>query len=187
MDTSRAGNESNQLVGQHSGFCTLVRVGPGDERTYQCLATFALPDGQITARGLISFPLAGGLRASAADRLRACRSSRRHAGSGRSVRADGPTRLVLPGDCESGGRGRNATRRSQRPCCAYARRRGGGGLAARMLLSVGSVSGRGLSCLPPKQEPRVSTRGRHGCRRRAGSRARSAPRGAARVSPLTDA
>jgi hypothetical protein len=62
MDTSRAGNESNQLVGQHSGFCTLVRVGPGDERTYQCLATFALPDGQITARGLISFPLAGGIR-----------------------------------------------------------------------------------------------------------------------------
>jgi hypothetical protein len=51
-------DENNQPVGQHSGFCTLVRVGPGDERTYQCLATFSLLDGQITGRGLITFPLA---------------------------------------------------------------------------------------------------------------------------------
>jgi hypothetical protein len=49
-------------VGQHSGFCTVVRVGPGTQRVYQCLATFLLPDGQIIARGLIMFPLAGGIR-----------------------------------------------------------------------------------------------------------------------------
>jgi hypothetical protein len=55
-------DQSNRPVGQHSGFCTLVRIGPGAQRTYQCLATFGLPDGQITARGLLSFPLAGGIR-----------------------------------------------------------------------------------------------------------------------------
>lgn len=40
-------------VGEHSGFCTVVRVGPGNAVTYQCEATFTLPDGQITARGAI--------------------------------------------------------------------------------------------------------------------------------------
>ena len=52
-------DENEQPVGQHSGVCTLVRVGPGNERTYQCLATFTLPEGQITARGLIRFPISG--------------------------------------------------------------------------------------------------------------------------------
>jgi allene oxide cyclase-like protein len=54
--------QDGQPAGQHSGFCTLVRVGPGNRRTYQCLATFALPDGQITGRGLITFPLAGQIK-----------------------------------------------------------------------------------------------------------------------------
>jgi hypothetical protein len=38
------------VVGEHSGHCTLVRVGPANERIYQCFATFRLPDGFFTGR-----------------------------------------------------------------------------------------------------------------------------------------
>jgi hypothetical protein len=44
----------NQKVGEHSGLCTVVRGGTGGANTYQCFATFTLPDGQITARGVIT-------------------------------------------------------------------------------------------------------------------------------------
>jgi hypothetical protein len=53
-------DENNQRVGQHSGFCTLVRLGPANQRIYQCLATLALPDGQITGRGLVDFSSGAG-------------------------------------------------------------------------------------------------------------------------------
>jgi hypothetical protein len=51
----------NAIVGQHSGFCTRVRVTPPNAPDiFQCLATFKLPDGQVTARGLVEIPLAAG-------------------------------------------------------------------------------------------------------------------------------
>jgi hypothetical protein len=54
-------NAQNQVVGTHSGFCTLVRVTPGNAPDLQeCQATFTLPQGQVTARGLYSTPMAVG-------------------------------------------------------------------------------------------------------------------------------
>lgn len=38
------------VVGEHSGHCTLVRVGPANQRIYQCFATYRLPDGLLTGR-----------------------------------------------------------------------------------------------------------------------------------------
>jgi hypothetical protein len=50
-------NAQNQVVGTHSGFCTLLRVTPGAAPAlYQCQATFTLPQGQITARGAFTIP-----------------------------------------------------------------------------------------------------------------------------------
>jgi hypothetical protein len=44
------------VVGYHSGFCTLVKKGPGAARFYQCFATYdiraGLPAGLLTARTL---------------------------------------------------------------------------------------------------------------------------------------
>jgi hypothetical protein len=39
-------------VGHHSGFCTLVKKGPGNARFYQCFATFDFPEGLLTGRTL---------------------------------------------------------------------------------------------------------------------------------------
>jgi hypothetical protein len=47
-------NAPNQKIGEHSGFCTVVRAEPGEAVRRQCQATFTLPDGQITARGIIT-------------------------------------------------------------------------------------------------------------------------------------
>ena len=45
------------VIGEHSGFCTLVRVTPGGTPdVYQCEGTIRLPNGQITGRGLVSIP-----------------------------------------------------------------------------------------------------------------------------------
>ena len=77
-------DENNQPVGQHSGFCTLVRVGPGNQRTYQCLATFTLPEGQITGRGLIMFPLTGEIKVAVGG------------GTGDYVRARGEITATFP-------------------------------------------------------------------------------------------
>jgi hypothetical protein len=42
-------------VGWSGGVCTLVRVGPGDALSAQCVVTLSLEEGQITAQGLSSF------------------------------------------------------------------------------------------------------------------------------------
>ena len=56
-------NTSNQpqgpVVGHHSGFCTLVKKGPGNARFYQCFATYDLPDGLLTARTLFDLNSVG--------------------------------------------------------------------------------------------------------------------------------
>ena len=51
-EADKNNNPAGPTVGHHSGFCTLVRKGPGNARVYQCFATFALEDGLITARTL---------------------------------------------------------------------------------------------------------------------------------------
>jgi hypothetical protein len=54
-------SKPNEIVGQHSGICTLVRESPGnDPDIFQCEATHKLPDGQITARGLVALPRPAG-------------------------------------------------------------------------------------------------------------------------------
>jgi len=55
-------DDKGKPVGHHSGHCTLVRIGPGDQRTYQCFATFNLPGGLLMGRTMFSLPLAGGIR-----------------------------------------------------------------------------------------------------------------------------
>jgi hypothetical protein len=52
-------------VGEHSGHCTLVRKGPGNQRIYQCFATYRLAVGLLTARTLfdLSNVPAGGIKA----------------------------------------------------------------------------------------------------------------------------
>jgi hypothetical protein len=56
-DQLRAVNNKDQpkgpVVGHHSGFCSLVKKGPGNKRVYQCFATFDLADGLLTARTLL--------------------------------------------------------------------------------------------------------------------------------------
>ena len=47
------------VVGEHSGFCTLVRQTAGAD-TYQCEATFRLLDGEITVATLIVLPRPNG-------------------------------------------------------------------------------------------------------------------------------
>jgi hypothetical protein len=47
------------VVGHHSGFCTLVKKGPGDARFYQCFATFDLTDGLLTGRTMFDFNSVG--------------------------------------------------------------------------------------------------------------------------------
>ena len=47
------------VVGYHSGFCTLVRVGPDNARVYQCFATFDLTDGLLTGRTLFDLSSVG--------------------------------------------------------------------------------------------------------------------------------
>ena len=47
------------VVGHHSGFCTLVKKGPGDSRVYQCFATFDLEDGLLTGRTLFDLSSIG--------------------------------------------------------------------------------------------------------------------------------
>ncbi len=51
-EVDKNNNPTGPLVGEHSGFCTLVRKGPGNERIYQCFATIRLKDGLITGRTL---------------------------------------------------------------------------------------------------------------------------------------
>jgi hypothetical protein len=53
-------DSQNHEVGQHSGFCTRVRVIANAPDLYQCQATLSLPEGTITARGLFSIPTAVG-------------------------------------------------------------------------------------------------------------------------------
>lgn len=58
-------DNKNNIVGQHSGFCTRVRMAPGNAPDiFQCVATFKLPDGQVTTRGLLesNLPPAVGLK-----------------------------------------------------------------------------------------------------------------------------
>jgi hypothetical protein len=47
------------VLGHHSGFCTLVKKGPGNARFYQCFATFDLPDGLLTGRTLFDLNSVG--------------------------------------------------------------------------------------------------------------------------------
>jgi hypothetical protein len=47
------------VVGHHSGFCVLVKKGPGDARVYQCFATFDLEDGLLTGRTLFDLSSIG--------------------------------------------------------------------------------------------------------------------------------
>jgi hypothetical protein len=52
-------DKHGQEVGQHSGFCTRVRIigsGEGAPDLWQCQATLTLPQGSITARGAFKFP-----------------------------------------------------------------------------------------------------------------------------------
>ena len=41
-------------VGDDGGFCTAVRVGPGESATFQCVVTLSLEKGQITVQGLFT-------------------------------------------------------------------------------------------------------------------------------------
>jgi hypothetical protein len=43
-------------VGISGATCTLVRLVPRVSVTFQCVVTLSLPRGQITVRGLVSFP-----------------------------------------------------------------------------------------------------------------------------------
>ena len=52
-------NPTGPVVGHHSGFCTLVKRGPGNARFYQCFATFELPDGLLTARTMFNLNSVG--------------------------------------------------------------------------------------------------------------------------------
>src|SRR5215218_2917848 len=52
-------NPTGPPVGHHSGFCTLVKKGPGNARFYQCLATFDLPEGLLTGRTLFDLTAVG--------------------------------------------------------------------------------------------------------------------------------
>jgi len=52
--------QGTATVGTFGEVCTLTRVGPAvDSFDQQCVATFVLPDGQITIQGLISVTAAG--------------------------------------------------------------------------------------------------------------------------------
>ncbi len=66
-DELRAVGNNNQptgpVLGEHGGVCTLVRIGPGNTRIYQCFATYALRDGLITARTLIDLSSGGPIKA----------------------------------------------------------------------------------------------------------------------------
>jgi allene oxide cyclase-like protein len=42
-------------VGSAGGVCTLVRLGPDESATFQCVATFSLEKGQLTIQGLVTF------------------------------------------------------------------------------------------------------------------------------------
>jgi hypothetical protein len=54
-------NDLDKVVGTHSGSCALLRITPADAPDlYECQATFSLPLGQITARGLYHLPMAVG-------------------------------------------------------------------------------------------------------------------------------
>jgi hypothetical protein len=60
-DVSRLDDPNKTRIGEHAGFCTLVRVTPGNAPdVFQCEATFELPDGQVTARGLVAIPRSNG-------------------------------------------------------------------------------------------------------------------------------
>jgi hypothetical protein len=58
-------NDQGEMVGTRSGFCTRVRITPGDApdpHTHECQATYTLPpQGRITTRGLANLPLAVGV------------------------------------------------------------------------------------------------------------------------------
>jgi hypothetical protein len=47
--------QDEEKVGVHGGTCTVVRVGA---LLFHCVVTFTLPDGQITAQGLVTPDLA---------------------------------------------------------------------------------------------------------------------------------
>jgi hypothetical protein len=50
------------MVGTRSGFCTRVRITPGNAPDpHECQATYILPQGRITTRGLFDLPLAVGV------------------------------------------------------------------------------------------------------------------------------
>ena len=51
-EVDNTNNPKGPVVGYHSGFCTLVKKGPGAARFYQCFATYDLQDGLLTARTL---------------------------------------------------------------------------------------------------------------------------------------
>jgi hypothetical protein len=54
-------DDGNNTVGKHLGFCTRVRVTPPNVLdVFQCEATYDLPDGKVTARGLVEIPLPAG-------------------------------------------------------------------------------------------------------------------------------
>jgi hypothetical protein len=55
-------DDQKDPAGDHSGFCTLVRIGPGDKRTYQCLATFTLTNGLLVASTTFTLPPTGAIR-----------------------------------------------------------------------------------------------------------------------------
>jgi hypothetical protein len=42
-------------VGWNGGVCTVVRLVPEVSASLQCVATFSLPEGQITVQGLVTF------------------------------------------------------------------------------------------------------------------------------------
>jgi hypothetical protein len=51
-ELDNSGQPTGPVVGEHDGHCTLVRKGPGNQRIYQCFATYRLAGGLITARTL---------------------------------------------------------------------------------------------------------------------------------------
>ncbi len=56
-------DDPSTKIGEHSGLCTRVRAtpgAPGNTNLYQCQATFTLPEGQVTARGVVALPVALG-------------------------------------------------------------------------------------------------------------------------------
>lgn len=48
-------DSGNHEVGQHSGFCTRLRVIPNGPDLYQCQATLTLPEGTIRPEGCLAF------------------------------------------------------------------------------------------------------------------------------------